>query len=316
MTGVQTCALPICYAPVAAALAPLTNLRNHVPALAALMESWVGFSARRSLPTWRRDWFQPSEAGARGQGREVVLFVDTFSTYFEPENARAAMTVLTRAGYDVIVPKPLDGGRRLCCGRTFLAEGLVDQARAEAGRMLAALAPYVSRGVKIVGLEPSCLFTLKDEFLALLPGAEAEALAANTLMFEEFIALEAEAGRFKPAFVALPERTALVHGHCHQKAFAAMSAVSTALRLIPDLDVKMIDSSCCGMAGAFGYEAAHYDISMKMAELSLLPAVRAAAADTLLVADGTSCRHQIHDGSGREAIHVARVLERALAPAY
>jgi FAD/FMN-containing dehydrogenase/Fe-S oxidoreductase len=303
------------YAPVAAALAPLLNLRNRVPALAALGEKLFGFSARRSLPAWRRDWFRQAEAGKHGTGREVVLFVDTFSTFFEPENARAAIAVLGRAGYDVIVPAAPDRGRRLCCGRTFLAEGLVDQARAEASRMLAALKPYIARGSKIVGLEPSCLFTLKDEFLALLPGRDAEALAASTLMFEEFVALEAEAGRLDLPLRALPERTALVHGHCHQKAFAAMPAVSTVLRLIPDLEVKIVESSCCGMAGAFGYEAAHFDISMKMAELSLLPAVRSVSADTLLVADGTSCRHQIRDGAGREAVHVARVLERALSAA-
>ena len=244
-------------------------------------------------------------------GREVVLFVDTFTTYFEPENARAALKVLTAAGYDVVIPTPTDRGRPLCCGRTFLAEGLVEEARAEARRMMATLAPYVARGVKIVGLEPSCLFTLRDEFLAMGLGAQADALSEHAMLFEEFIAAEHKAGRFKPDFKPVAT-TALLHGHCHQKAFDAMGAVEAALRLVPGLTVKTIESSCCGMAGAFGYEAAHYDVSMKMAEMSLLPAVRAASTDTILVADGTSCRHQIHDGAGREAIHVARVLERAL----
>ena len=308
------------YAPYAAALAPALNLRNRVPALAALGESWFGLSRRRSLPAWRRDWFRDTEAIAAnakadtcGNGRAVALFVDTFTRYFEPENARAALAVLTRAGYDVVVPAAPEGGRSLCCGRTYLAEGLVDEARAEAARLLAALKPYVARGVKVVGLEPSCLFTLQDEFLALLPGAEAEALAANAAMFETFVAEEAESGRFAPAFAPLSIRTALVHGHCHQKAFAAMGAVATVLRLVPKLEVKVVESSCCGMAGAFGYEAAHHDVSMKMAEISLLPAVRAATPDTVLVADGTSCRHQIHDGTGRTAVHVARVLEQAVA---
>jgi Fe-S oxidoreductase len=179
--------------------------------------------------------------------------------------------------------------------------------------MLAALAPFVARGVPVVGLEPSCLFTLKDEFLALKLGPEAAALAGRAMLFEEFLAAEAKAGTLNLPLKALPQRSALVHGHCHQKAFDAMGAVHAALKLVPGLDVKPIESSCCGMAGAFGYETAHYDVSMQMAELSLLPSVRAAGSETLIVADGTSCRHQIHDGAGRAAIHVARVLERALA---
>jgi Fe-S oxidoreductase len=154
---------------------------------------------------------------------------------------------------------------------------------------------------------------LRDEFLALLPGPETEALAGSALLFEEFLAREAAAGRLALPLRPLPQKAALLHGHCHQKAFATMGAVERTLRLVPELQVSTIESSCCGMAGAFGYEAAHYEVSMQMAELSLLPAVRAAEADTLIVADGTSCRHQIHDGSGRAALHVARVLEQALA---
>ena len=301
------------YARIAASLAPLLNLRNRIGVLRTLSECF-GFSAKRALPQWRRDWFDGQEAASptRG-GREVVLFVDTFTTYFEPENARAALRVLQAAGYTVIVPSPVDRGRKLCCGRTFLAEGLVDEAKTEAKRLFAAVGPYVARGVPVVGLEPSCLFSLKDEFLALLPGRDAEALAASAFMFEEFLAAEARAGNLKLPLKPLAEKTALVHGHCHQKAFAAFAAVPTVLKLVPGLEVKTVDSSCCGMAGSFGYEKAHYEVSLKMAELSLLPAVRAASADTLVVADGTSCRHQIRDGAAREAIHVARVLERALA---
>jgi len=300
-------------APWAARLAPLANWAAALP----FREALAGFTLNRPLPRWRRDRFRASEAdsasakaGTRGNRREVVLFVDTFTAWFEPENARAALRVLAGAGYDVMVPP--SPGRPLCCGRTFLAEGLVDEARAEAQRLLAAFAPYVARGVKIVGLEPSCLFTLKDEMLALHLGAEAEAVAANALMFEEFLAAEARAGRLALNLAAQPGRTALVHGHCHQKAFAAMGAVAEVLKLVPGLEVKAIESSCCGMAGAFGYRAAHYDVSMQMAELSLLPTVRAAPKDALIVADGTSCRTQIRDGAGREALHVARVLEQAM----
>jgi Fe-S oxidoreductase len=166
--------------------------------------------------------------------------------------------------------------------------------------------------VPIVGLEPSCLLTLRDELGAMFPGEEAARLGANALLLEEFLAREADAGRLALDLNALPEVKVLLHGHCHQKAFGAMPAVERTLRLVPGLEVITIESSCCGMAGAFGYEAAHYDVSMKMAEASLLPQVRAADPATLVVADGTSCRHQIADGAGREAVHVARVLERAL----
>ena len=242
----------------------------------------------------------------------MVLLVDTFNRYFEPENARAAFAVLRAAGYTVHLPQAVDGGRPLCCGRTFLAAGLVDEGRIEARRVIETLAPYVERGVPVVGLEPSCLLGLRDEFLSMLPGGESAELALNAFLFEEFLAREHEAGRLELKLGPLREKKALLHGHCHQKAFDAMPAVQKVLKLIPGLEVEAIESSCCGMAGAFGYEAAHYDVSMKMAELSLLPRIRNAGADDLIVADGTSCRHQIKDGSGRSAVHVAQVLERAL----
>jgi Fe-S oxidoreductase len=235
--------------------------------------------------------------------------MDTFNRYFEPENARAAIRVLEAANYRVHVAQPAYGERPLCCGRTFLAAGLVEEARYEARRVLEALAPWLEHGIPIVGLEPSCLYTLRDEYAVLLP--EAKRVAASALMFEEFLAQEADAGRLELKLRPIA-REALLHGHCHQKAFGAMGAVERVLGLIPELKVRRIESSCCGMAGSFGYEAEHYDVSMKMGELGLLPAVRQADAQTLIVADGTSCRHQIADGAQREALHVARVLERAL----
>jgi len=304
------------YAPLAARLAPLANLRDRVPLLAGLGEKLLGLSAKRSLPQWRARPFLKSAAG-RFQVRapedcDVVLLADTFNNYFEPENAAAALRVLEAAGYRVHVARAPGGGRPLCCGRTFLAAGMVNEARYEARRLLDALAPYAARGVPVVGLEPSCLLTLRDELGAMFPGDEAARLGANAWLLEEFLAREADAGRLALDLKALPGAQALLHGHCHQKAFGAMPAVERALKLVPGLAVETIESSCCGMAGAFGYEARHYDVSMRMAEASLLPKVRAAGAGTLVVADGTSCRHQIADGAGREAVHVARVLERAL----
>jgi len=291
------------YARLAAAVAPLANLGMRI------FSGFAGFTSRRALPAWRRDRFVDRAWPKTGE-REVVLLVDTFNRYFEPENARAAIRVLQAAGYRVHAADPVEGSRPLCCGRTFLSAGLIDEARAEAKRVLDALNPWLAHGIPIIGLEPSCLFTLRDEYGVLLPGTEA--LAKNSFLFEEFLANEATAGRLDLKLKPVAS-DALLHGHCHQKAFAVMGAVEQVLRLVPDLNVRTIESSCCGLSGSFGYEAEHYDISMKMGEASLLPAVRKASAGTLIVADGTSCRHQIEHGARRQAMHVARVLEQALA---
>ena len=301
------------YAPYAARVPWLLNLRDRVPGLAKLSERMLGLSAQRSLPQWRGDAFRPGEpVEGAAEGREVILFADTFNRYFEPDNLRAGVRVLRSAGYRIHHAQPKTGGRPLCCGRTFLAIGRVDKARAEMTRTLDALEPLISRGVKVVGLEPSCLLTFRDELTVVLPGERAKRLADSALLFEEFIAEEAKAGHFAAPFQRT-ERQALLHGHCHQKAYGAMSTITTALGLIPGLDVKTIESSCCGMAGAFGYQAETIDISKAMGELSLLPAVRAASPDAIIVADGTSCRHQIADGTSREPVHVARVMADALA---
>lgn len=297
------------YAHYARHFASILNLRNRLPAVAALGERFLGLSSRRSLPAWRRDAWQPS--APEGDGNEVVLLADTFNGSFEPENLRAARRVLLAAGYRVVEPPRV--GRPLCCGRTFLAAGLIDEARIEARRLIAALAPYLARGAKIVGLEPSCLLTLRDEYTAMLPGGEATVLAAGAMLFEEFLALEQRAGRLNLALQPIGVGEAYLHGHCHQKAFGLVPDAVTVLELVPGLAVKTIEATCCGMAGAFGYEAEHFDVSMRIGELSVLPAVRAAPPDALIVADGTSCRHQIADGTARPALHVARVLERALA---
>lgn len=300
------------YAALASRLAPLANLRNNSPLLRMLFEKFAGISAQRALPAWRRDVFKPgSEAAGPENGREVVLFADTFNRAYERENLDAALRVLVEAGYRVHMPEPAEGSRPLCCGRTFLSAGLVDNARAELDRLVATYAPFAARGVPIVGLEPSCLLTLRDELLSLRSDDAAKSIAAHALLFEEFLVREAGAGRLQLPLGAIAAK-AVVHGHCHQKSFGAFKPVEQVLRLIPDLNVEIIESSCCGMAGAFGYGADTYQTSMEMAELSLLPAVRRADAETLVVADGTSCRHQIKDGAGRGALHVARVLAMSL----
>lgn len=299
-------------------LPALLNLRDRIPLLAALSERVLGFAAKRTLPRWRRDTFWSTTAShgladaaqALAADKAVVLWVDTFNGSFESENAAAAVRVLQAAGYAVHVPRRAAGGH-LCCGRTYLATGMVDAAKARLRELHAALLPFAQRGIAIVGLEPSCLLSLRDEALVLGLGEAATTVATQALMFEEFVAREARAGRFAPALrpATQPMR---VHGHCHQKAFGVMPPVLETLKLIPGAAPEVIESSCCGMAGSFGMEAEHHAVSLQMAEASLLPAVRA-APDALIVADGTSCRHQIADGTGREARHVARVLAEHLA---
>ncbi|HET9904911.1 MAG TPA: FAD-linked oxidase C-terminal domain-containing protein, partial [Xanthobacteraceae bacterium] len=296
------------YAPYAARLPWLFNARDRVPGAAVLFETLTGLSARRSLPKWRGDRFRDDEARDSQSGeRAVVLFVDTFNRYFEPENVRAALALLRAGGYAVHVAAEGLGARPLCCGRTYLAVGQIEAARTEAARVIAAVSPLVERGVPVLGLEPSCLLSFRDEFPAMLKSAQAEALARHAFLVEEFLARESEAGRLQLPLQPLHKR-ALVHGHCHQKAFGALGATENALRLVPELVVETIESSCCGMAGAFGYDAETIEVSRAMAELALLPAVRKADAETLVIADGTSCRQQIGDGAGREAVHAVRVL--------
>ena len=306
------------YAPYAVRWHHVFNLRNRNGLLRKASQVVAGFSSRRSLPRWRTDTYRDrsdwryTTREDNAQAREVVLFADTFNRYFERENLDDALNVLVAAGYRVYAPLPADPSERpLCCGRTFLAVGLVEEARREMQRTLDALAPYVARGIPVVGLEPSCLFTFRDELPAMFKSEAADTLAASALLLEELFAREHKEGRLNLPLGPLPKK-ALLHGHCHQKAFDTMGAVESTLRLIPQLSVETIESSCCGMAGSFGYHAETIEVSRKMGELSLLPAVRKAPSDVLIVADGTSCRHQILDGSEREAAHVARVLKMSV----
>ncbi len=303
------------YAHALSAVPWLANLRDTLPGAATLSEKWLGLSAKRRLPKWRRDTFWRSAGGFASRdetlaaSKAAVLFVDTFNGTFETENALAAAKVLRAAGYTLHTVRKARGHH--CCGRTYLAAGMVDEAKAKAGALIDALLPFAQAGIAIVGLEPSCLLTLRDEALVMGFGVKAQTVADRALLFEEFIAREAKAGRVALSLKPL-DKALLVHGHCHQKAFGAVSPILDVLKLIPGAKPELIDSSCCGMAGSFGYEAAHHAVSMQMAELSLLPAVRQ-QPDAIVVADGTSCRHQIADGAQREAIHAARLLAQQLA---
>ena len=296
------------------------NLRNTLPGASWLGEKALGFSSKRTLPKWRRDTFWRTRDAsmfigrdeavriAKAGGKVAVLFVDTFNGTFETENALAAARVLKAGGYALHTVEK-SGGHH-CCGRTYLAAGMVDEARRKVGALIDALLPLAEAGIAVVGLEPSCLLTLRDEALVLGLGTKAETVAGQALLLEEFVAREAKAGRFSVAFKPV-EQPILLHGHCHQKAFGAVTPIMDVLRLIPDAKPELIETSCCGMAGSFGFEAKHHEVSMQMAELSLLPAIRK-SPNAIVVADGTSCRHQIADGAQRKAVHVARLLERLL----
>jgi FAD/FMN-containing dehydrogenase/Fe-S oxidoreductase len=308
------------YARWAARLAPLANLRNRSALLRRLGERMTGLSARRELPQWKRSHFfntAPHTATRQevlASALPVVLFVDTFNGFFESANALAAVKVLRAAGYTVhLAAKQQQDGKHLCCGRTYLASGQVEQARAKARELVESLQPFAARGIPIVGLEPSCLLTLRDELLSLGLGEAAPQIARHALLLEEFLARELAAGRLETLKSQLRplDKRVMVHGHCHQKAFDAVSPVLQILRLIPGVEPELIESSCCGMAGSFGYEADHQDVSMAMAELSLLPAIRKHPG-AIVVADGTSCRHQIQDGAGHQAVHAAVLLAAQL----
>jgi Fe-S oxidoreductase len=290
--------------------AGLTNWVNGRKSVKTVLERSLGISSRRSMPVFTaetfHEWF--AKQTWRTDGPEVLLFADTFNTFNHIEAACAAAELLDRAGYQVRVSHI-----SACCGRTYLSKGFLKDARDEALNTLDRLSPFIEAGMPVVGLEPSCILTFKDEFLALLPGdPRAEKLASLTFTFEQFVARKAMEGEFDVHWTDQP-RHILLHGHCHQKAHSGTTPTVAALTLPPNYTVEVVDSGCCGMAGAFGYEKEHYDISVRMAERRLAPAVRAAAADTIIVAPGTSCQAQIMDTAGRVAHHPAVILREALA---
>ncbi|HET9651490.1 MAG TPA: FAD-linked oxidase C-terminal domain-containing protein, partial [Usitatibacter sp.] len=295
------------YAAWAARLQPLSSLAMAIPGTGKLVESLVGFDHRRPLPKFRKAWTAGAPRAARREGKPVVLFADTFNNWFEPDNLAAAVKVLEATGHTIVSPIAPDG-RPLCCGRTYLTAGMVDEARREALRTLRALQPHLEAGVPVVGLEPSCLFTFRDEYAALFPKDALAGALAGAQMIDQYLAAELKAGRIQAPWRRSPG-TLRVHGHCHQKAFGAFEATLALLRSLPDAKVEAIESGCCGMAGSFGHE--HYDVSMKMGEAALLPAVRA-AGDATIVASGTSCRQQVAHGASRHAKHPIVVLAEAL----
>ncbi len=274
------------------------------PPAGRLLRAIARIHPARSVPrlaarSFRADFARrvTGAAPAAGSSR-VILLDDTFNNYQEPQILAAAVEVLERAGFSVSLP-----AERVCCGRPFYSLGLLDRARAAGRHLLEVLGPEIDRGTLVVGCEPSCLLTFRDELPELVPGPRSRALAGQARLLSELL-LEAD---FQPGRLAA---RALVHGHCHETALGGAEALNAVLGRVEDLEFEVLDAGCCGMAGAFGYERDHYDLSMAIGERVLLPRARDAAPGTLLIANGTSCRHQIRDGAKRQALHVAEVLAR------
>ncbi len=295
-------------------LKKIAALHNRYPFVAGLNDALLGISSRRSLPEPARggfEYFDYSSHVPAEKQNEVVLLIDTFTRTFTPEHAHAALQVLEAAGYRVYVAAPKGCEQAaLCCGRTHLAHGLISDAKRHAVEMLAVLAPHVDAGRPVIGLEPACLLAIRDDYKSLGLGATADRVAAQAILFEEFIAREVAAKRFALQFNPLG-RSVLIHGHCHQKAVGAMKAMRKVLKLIPALQFELIESSCCGMAGSFGIETEHTEMAMQMAELSLLPTLRE-NPDALVVANGFSCQQQIREGCDHRPMHIAVLLRDAM----
>ncbi len=296
-------------------LAPLLRWRNRLPWVAKLGEKLFGITADLHLPELADKPFNDERSVGEASAGEVVLLLDCFARHFEPGIAEATVDLLTRGGYRVHILQPAAGdraGRPLCCGRTLLGQGMVEEARHEAERLLAALAPHLEAGRTLVGLEPSCLLTLRDEFRVLGLGEAALESAAQAQLLEEFLARELKAKRLNLPFAdASGQPPLLVHGHCHQKAVGSLKALRKVLKEVPGLEFDYIEASCCGMAGSFGHEGEHRAMSVAMAEQALMPALRAAPA-ARIVASGFSCRGQIRSLGDARAVHLAVMLRDAL----
>jgi FAD/FMN-containing dehydrogenase/Fe-S oxidoreductase len=292
-----------------APFAPLVNFLQSRRSLRWLMEKLAGIDRRRSLlPLYRRHfrrWFaQHAPDAAAGSKGRVLLLADCFTTYNEPNIGRAAVRVLERAGYAVELAD------LVCCGRPMISKGYLDQTRTLIHEQADALAKQLADGTPLLGLEPSCILTLSDEWTELLPGTQTKAIAAATHLADNWLAEQVKSGQCELPLQPRPQQC-LLHGHCHQKALLGASGTAAALRLIPQLDVTVLDSGCCGMAGSFGFEREHYDLSVQIANLALLPAL-AKAPEALVAAPGTSCRHQMKDLAKRHALHPMEVLAEQL----
>jgi Fe-S oxidoreductase len=287
---------------------PVANWVNRRRPARWLLELLTGMDRRRPLPElhWNhfRRWFRRRARSAQPEARRVILFDDCFTTFNEPHVGRAAVEVLESAGYGVELADPV------CCGRALISKGYLTEARDLARQQLPGLAARVADGTPILGLEPSCVLTLADEWPELVPGPDADRVAAAVHLADQWLGEQVAGGKAELR-LRLSADTCVFHGHCHQRALVGVRASAAALQMVPGLTVKTLDAGCCGMAGAFGYEKEHYDLSVQIAGLELLPAL-AADSEAVVAATGTSCRHQIRDLTGRRALHPMEVIRQAM----
>ncbi|MGN6557676.1 MAG: heterodisulfide reductase-related iron-sulfur binding cluster, partial [Solirubrobacterales bacterium] len=293
------------HARLAAKMPRLANALTHAPGVSRLVKRAGGVSPDRELPRFAeetfKEWFRQRGA-VNPNGDPVVLFPDTFNNFLHPETMRAAVAVIEDAGFRVVVPEP-----ELCCGRPLYDYGMLDTAKRFWRRMLDTLAPHIREGVPVVGIEPSCVAAFRDELPNLLYDDEdAKRLSLQTLTLAEL--LQRHAPDWEPPRI---ERRAIVHGHCHQEAVMGMSAEKELYERL-GLDFEVLDSGCCGLAGSFGFEREHDEISREIGEQRLMSAVREAPAEALLIADGFSCKTQIEEMTGRRAVHTAEAISSAL----
>ena len=293
------------------AFAPLSNWTLRNPLIRWRLGRFIKVDRRRQLPPFTRNTF-PRQFRSRDSVRQgqvqgqVVLFNDTFMNHNNPSVGMAATKLLERAGFRVTLVD------RKCCGRPMISKGMLDQARSNAQYNVDLLHPYVEQGAYVVGCEPSCLLTLRDEYPDLVPGPEAKLVAERSLLLEEFLQMLLQEGRLDLEFKETSAKV-LFHPHCHTKALVGSGPALAALGLVPGLEVEESNAGCCGMAGAFGYEKEHYDLSMTIGGQRLFPAVSSLEAGVEVVANGISCRQQVQQGTGRMPRHLAEVLAEALA---
>ncbi len=284
--------------------APVSNWLAGLSLNRWLMEVFAGIDRRRPLPSFAsenfEDWFRKHPQTGQAVNGEVVLFHDTFNNYNTPNVAIAAVRFLERSGYRVVLAD------KKCCGRPMISKGMLSQAKENSAWNIDKLVPYAEKGTAVVGLEPSCLLTLRDEYPEFVRTEAAKIVAKNSFLFEEFVMREIGAGRLKLNAIG-QGRKVLLHGHCHQKAIVG-TAPTIAMLKVAGYEVSEVDSGCCGMAGSFGFEKEHYDLSVKIGNRRLAPAVNAASADVEVVAPGISCRQQIEHLAGRQAKHPAELL--------
>ena len=288
------------------AFAPVSNWVMRGGISKWVMEKIAGIDRRRSLPTFAREtfekWYKERGAGHGWEsGKQVVLFHDTFMNYNEPHVGKAAVAVLEAAGFEVILPN------KRCCGRPMISKGMLDSAIENARYNVYQLAAYAAKGIPIIGCEPSCISTLRDDYVDLVPGDDAKLVAEHAFMIEEFLLACHEKGELNLHFTD-EDKEVLLHGHCHQKALVGIEPSVQVLSLPPGYNVKVIDSGCCGMAGSFGYEAEHYEVSMACGRRQLFEAIEAGEGNFEIAAAGFSCRHQIEHGTGKEAKHLIEVF--------